>query len=346
MADGDGGLTGGPVTNLPNILPQGQGIMDIIGSLFPGAGGNGATGFGGINPNMIPFLTTALNQYNNSGKYMDLATKYADQMDPFGKQRSYYQDRLRQLTEDPNAYLQNSPDYKAALTQGLGALDSSLSAKGFAGAGHAADEAQRFGSTLAAQFLDKDRQSLMQMAGSQIGPAAAAGLISEGLRGSIDSQNQALANLFGAFTNPKQNPAGGGPGGGGGGGGGPLSTGIQKALDLAKNGGGDIGTFTTLFQAFKQGKIGLDQIPQYWRSYVQAGMNDANFETWLQQQAGQEAAVPGAGTGGADDPFGPSDPTPPGYGDVVVDDGNPAPDFTIPDYEINWDTIGDLGFFD
>jgi hypothetical protein len=170
--------------------------MDFIKSM-----GNGFSNMG-INPNMIPFLASAYNQYNNSGKYMDLATKYADQMNPFGTQRSMYQQQLSDLEKDPNAYLAKSPDYQAALKGGIGALDSSMSAKGFSGSGHAADEAQSFGSQLAAQYLDRDRQSLMQMAGANIGPGAAAALISQGMKGSIDSQNQALASLTAAFTKP------------------------------------------------------------------------------------------------------------------------------------------------
>jgi hypothetical protein len=168
--------------------------------------GSTITGGLGANANMIPFIASAWNDYNNSGKYMDMATKYAGQMDPFGGQRAGYQDQLKSLMSDPMAYLNNSPDYKAALAGGMGALDSSMSAKGFGGSGHAADEAQAYGSQLAAQYLDKDRAALMQMAGANIGPGAAEDLIKTGITGSITAKNNALSNLMAAFTDPTKHP--------------------------------------------------------------------------------------------------------------------------------------------
>lgn len=208
-----GGGGGSPPTSGGG--PSSSGFMDFLMKMVPGMT-DGGYGFGGMNPNMIPLLATALNQYNNSGKYMDLATKYADEMNPFGKERPFYQDKLRALETDPNAYLKSSPDYQAALTQGLAAVDRAAASKGYAGSGTGSVDEMNYASQLAAQYLDRDRKSLMEMAGAGIGPAAAAGLISEGMRGSIDSQNQALANLFGAFTKPDPRTGGGGPGSGSG----------------------------------------------------------------------------------------------------------------------------------
>lgn len=309
------------------------GIMDFVNKIFPGV--NGTAGFGGINPLMIPYLTTALNQYNNSGKYMDLASKYADQMNPFGSQRQFYQDKLKALETDPNAYLASSPDYQAALKQGLGALDSSLSAKGFGGSGHAADEAQTFGSTLAAQFLDKDRQSLMQMAGANIGPAAAAALISEGMRGSIDSQNQALANLFGAFTKPNPNP---GPGTG------PLNQGGFTIPGLDKQ----TSDFVTM--AVKSGMSIGDAIKM-------AGTLKGNFTVNPPSMGGINGTGDGPAGPGGDAPGseGPQfdwdkyQQDPEGYLASLGMGG--SPDGSIWDSGFNapidnWDNIGDLGFFD
>jgi hypothetical protein len=238
------------------------GFMDFIKGMFPG-GQDGGFGFGGMNPNMIPWLATALNQYNNSGKYMDLATKYADKMNPFGDQRDFYKDRLRQLTENPNDYLKNSPDYQAAYEQGLGGVDRSLAMKGYAGSGTGAADVMRFGSQLGAQYLDRDRQSLMKMAGADIGPAAAAALISQGMKGSIDSQNNALGSLTAAFTKPDPrttNPDGTTKT--------KLPDGVQKIISDAIKAGGPAGYAGAL------------------QALIKAGMSPTAAQTMLRQAGG------------------------------------------------------------
>lgn len=277
----DGNTGGGPIGGGGGDTGGGAGMWDWIKKLFPG-GQDGGFGFGGINPNMIPFLATAMNQYNNSGKYMDMATKYADKMNPFGDQRDFYKDRLRRLTEDPNAYLSSSPDYKAALTQGIGALDSSMSAKGFSGAGHAADEAQRYGSTLAAQFLDKDRQSLMKMAGADIGPAAAAALISQGLKGSIDSQNNALGSLAAAFSKPDPRDGGKNPDGSP-----KVPRDVQDIINDAVRRTGAGGTSPAAFASMVQQLVQRGYSPQQAMQFIRDGM-----------AGGDRADYPGQGTGG------------------------------------------------
>ncbi len=223
MSDENGNV----IPNLPDTT--GGGVMDFIKSL-----GVGAQGF---DTSRIPALLTAYNQYNNSGKYMDLATKYSDQMNPFGKERPFYQDRLRSLETNPNAYLDQSPDYQAALRQGVGARERSNAASGYAGSGTGAVDVQRTGADIAANYLDRDRQSLMKMAGADIGPGAAGHLIETGITGSIKSQDDALASLMWGLSNPEKNTINnynnGGPGGGGGG---PLST-AQKIFQGMKQDG-------------------------------------------------------------------------------------------------------------
>lgn len=333
---------GNPTTGAGNPGNSSSGVMDFIGKLFPGI--SGAGGLGGINPNMISLLATALNQYNDSGKYMDLATKYADQMNPFGKERAYYQDRLHQLTDDPNAYLAKSPDYQAALKGGLGALDSSMSAKGFAGSGHAADEAQNFGSQLAAQYLDRDRQSLMQMAGSNIGPAAAAALISQGMKGSIDSQNQALSNLFRAFTAPgSKKPGGGGSDGGGQGSGGPLGSAAAGAIAEALKSGDWKKLFsiskTPVSDAFKYFKsIGYSD-DQAQQAVIRTGL--PQDDAFSRDSGGYAPGEPGYDTGG-------SSPWNGNAGDFTSGDEGSfwQGSFSQPIESIGWDNVSDLGFLD
>ncbi len=239
-----GGGTTPTTANPPNNFNLG----DFLSSLVGGGGNGNLFGIGGDLAQRGLFLGQAYEDWKNAGKYSDLAKgdKFYNQakenqgvLDPFGGQRGYYQDRLRQMYEDPTAYLENSPDFRAARDMGIGALDRSAAAGGNFGVGKGNADLMRFGSQLGAQYLDQERKSLMNLAGAQFGPetygnmlghgmTADANLMTTGIKGEIDQRNNALTNLArGLFPNTKT-------GGGGAGGGGGLTGAAKSVWDSIK----------------------------------------------------------------------------------------------------------------
>ena len=101
---------------------------------------------------------------------------------------------LEKLNSGDFSGFTSSPDYKAAYSQGIGALDSSAASRGalFSG-GHEKDLAQ-FGSGLASQYLGNYRNSLIsQLSGGQ-SAAAGQGSYAGGLASMYSQQGQAAAN--------------------------------------------------------------------------------------------------------------------------------------------------------
>src|SRR5690242_10357228 len=122
MADGDGYFdlrnTGG-MQPIPDMMqrfnPQGQEInadgtpyinpnadsrgggMDWLTGGLGNLWNNFTTGIGNglSNPALIPALGAAYNQWQDSGRWTDMAERYADRLDPFGGQRAGYQSRLQ-----------------------------------------------------------------------------------------------------------------------------------------------------------------------------------------------------------------------------------------------------------
>ena len=65
---------------MPDVSGGGN-PWDLIKSFLPG-GDKGIFGIGEEDMLRYGALASALNQYNNSGKYMDMAGKYAHEMNP------------------------------------------------------------------------------------------------------------------------------------------------------------------------------------------------------------------------------------------------------------------------
>lgn len=142
---------------------------------------------------------TALNQWNNSGKYMDLATKYKDEVNPFDlAQRKYYQGLLQQSYTDPTTFLQD-PGHTATLDKQMNVLQGRLRGTGYMGSGKEGMDLADYQAQSDAQYLQKEREQLAGLAGSNIGPGAAADLIKTGLTGSMQSQSDALGSLMKAL---------------------------------------------------------------------------------------------------------------------------------------------------
>jgi hypothetical protein len=240
-ADGDGGPGDAPVTNLPYTPPtDGGGQTTNPPPSTDGSGGGGSglpqwllnqgRNFTGAlsNPNLIPGLVTATQQFNMAHQYTDFAERYAGQLDPFGKQRPYYQDLLHQSYSDPDFAL-NDPAHQRSIQHGLDAVARSQAAKGYLGSGNMMQSMEDYAHTSDDQWLQNYRQGLQGPSGANIGPEASAAMLIEGLRGRMGAENNAVGNLMVPFTNqnarnqdpnnpnnpnnPAGNPTGGNPNG-------------------------------------------------------------------------------------------------------------------------------------
>lgn len=199
--------TGDVGSQLWRILQAGGSqASSLIRSLLS-SGGSAASGLiqaltsgggqGVVNPAMIAAaLGTAYNHYRDSDRYTDMAERYASQLDPFGAQRPYYQDRLRALTEDPQKFLENDPGYNSLLRLTVDPAMSKMRAKGYGNSGNILSELTKLSGDVANKYLGEEKNRLLQAGGAQFGPGAAAGLLSTGLQGSINSRNAALGDIF------------------------------------------------------------------------------------------------------------------------------------------------------
>lgn len=195
-------------------------VMDAIGQF----GNNLVQGIsnGLSNPMLIPSLTAAYNQYQDSDRYMDYGRQAAGMASPVTTdQRQAQNQRYLDLQNNPNAHLNNSPSYQAALSQGLDAVQRKQLAGGYAGSGNMMTALSDHAGKTAAQFIDQDMQRLRKDAGYDFNPAHAASLFMQGVDSSINSRNAALDALMFPFapqpTTINNNTGGGGQNGGGGG---------------------------------------------------------------------------------------------------------------------------------
>lgn len=134
---------------------------------------------------------------------------------------------LQQLANGDFSGFLNSPDYQAALQQGIGQMDKSAAARGsLFGGGHQRDLSQ-FNQGLASQYLDNYRNSLLNQlqigqnaaaqtgqfganAANRIGNAQAGGLLARG-----DNNAQLASGTLGALNGLFQNYMAQRSGGGG-----------------------------------------------------------------------------------------------------------------------------------
>lgn len=202
-----------------------QGLPKDILNLMPGSDGKSiAAGL------MIPSWLSAYKQWEDSGKYGEVAKEAAKYGDPFGQaNREYYQQQLKKSYEDPAAFL-NDPGHQAKLKSGLDQVSRQDAMKGYLGSGNMAADLSAYTTNLNNQFLDQERARLQPLTGAQFNPAAAGEFLMRGNEQEINSQNAALQALMYPFmmnagenhiNNNTTNGSGGNgqPGGGNGGGG-------------------------------------------------------------------------------------------------------------------------------
>ena len=165
-------ITQGAATALPETLSQLPSTND--GGSVPrptGTGGNNSGG--GIMNGDILGLLASLYGANNTGwidDLRDIAGQTLERADPFGSERPYYQDRLRETYEDPQAVFDR--DYGALDQVFFNELKSQDAARG------RSTDAYKRGVEREAKFQDwmlGNRNQLGGFAGAGIDPSAAAG---------------------------------------------------------------------------------------------------------------------------------------------------------------------------
>jgi len=188
-----------------------QGLPKNILDLMPGS--NGSSIAAGL---MIPSWMSAYKQWEDSGKYSEVAKEAAKYGDPFGQaNREYYQQQLKNSYENPDAFL-NDPGHQAKLKSGLDQVSRQDAMKGYLGSGNMAADLSAYTANLNNQFLDQERARLMGLTGAQFNPAAAGEFLMKGNEQEINSQNAALQALMYPFLmNAGENHINNNNGGGG-----------------------------------------------------------------------------------------------------------------------------------
>jgi hypothetical protein len=291
------------------------------------------------NAAFLPSVGTAIQQWNQAGQYQDLGNRAADRADPFGQYRRGYGDQLQHLYEDPSA-IENTPGYKFALNQSLGATESRLRAMGLTGSSQMQKALVDQASGMAAQTWNQEANRLAQLAGSQFDPARAAAMQMEGGRLKMQAQSNALGSLMYPF----------GPGAGGGGGQNGGSGSPSRSALPTTGGGGPASWFQRAAQSSGPGGI------------IQGGGTAMNlFNKWLTSPDEMtEADIrmlenmgvdTGIDLGGSDYAPAGYDPTGfGGWGDAQYDPtlqgiGYDDPNFSVTNYDdIMGDTGSDYGF--
>lgn len=239
---------------------------------------------------------TALNQWNNSGKYMDLATKYKDEVNPFDlAQRKYYQGLLQQSYTDPTTFLQD-PGHTATLDKQMNVLQGRLRGTGYMGSGKEGMDLADFQAQSDAQYLQKEREQLAGLAGSNIGPQSAADLIKTGITGSMQSQSDALGSLMKALA-PEKGP----------------TTVNNLTGGLTNPGGGDFSKYLTSGATWAKSLASGKEIP--WSELARLGkldLYDPEYQAFLKAQGAAETGVTN-GNGGVDETFPGISPPPGGF---------------------------------
>lgn len=172
-------------------------IRQFIPNFTPPGSTPGTTGEAPTDPMLLAAaLTTAYNHFKDSDRYMNIAEKYTDRLDPFGSQRGMYQNQLAQLMTDPESYVKNDPAYQSMLRLSLNPAESKMRARGYGNSGNILSELTRVAGDVTNKYVGDLRKDLGNFGGAQFGPGAAAGLLQTGMQGSINSRNQALGDIF------------------------------------------------------------------------------------------------------------------------------------------------------
>lgn len=198
-----------PTTTTPNS----SSLMNLLSPLFTSLTDNPNGLSGGM---LAAYLAQAYNHYKDSDRYMTTADKYLGNLDPFGSQRTKYQDSLSSLMTDPEGYLKNDPFYQGQMRLVLGPAGQMLRSKGYGNSGNILTELTKLSGDVTSKYIGDLRKDLGHFAGADITPSAAASLLNTAMTGSINSRNQALGDIGNLLTqlqrgNTTTTPPGGDP---------------------------------------------------------------------------------------------------------------------------------------
>jgi len=156
---------------------------------------------------LLPALATAYQQYNNADQYTKQAEKYAGVLNPYGAYRDAAAQKLAALQADPSS-IQDTPGYKFALQQGLGAVANRDNRSFGVGAGSTNPDMMNYAQGLASKTYNDTINQYSNQAGVGITPASAAGILQTGMQGNIAAQNNAVNAMLSPFG-PGNNTGGG-----------------------------------------------------------------------------------------------------------------------------------------
>lgn len=128
--------------------------------------------------------------------------------DPFGDQRTQYQNQLSALMANPGSFT-SSPAYKFAYDQGLEAVNRSLAAKHLLGSGNRLTALTQYGQGMASQQYNTQAQLLAKLAGvDSSSPSAAAGAVTQARGQDLTAANNAAQLSLEAQKANQQNALG------------------------------------------------------------------------------------------------------------------------------------------
>lgn len=178
---------------VPNIGSGGSGFsLGNIGNNI-GDAGRLVAGVGGIASGLVSGAVIA-------PKVAQAGKDAAAMANPFQGNNQYYIDRMNALQKDPSE-IANTPGYKFALDQGLGAIAGQDVRKFGLGAGSGKVDEMKYASGLASETYDKEMARLMQLSGANWNPSAGASNLMTGALGSASLQQSGINQAMQGFSN-------------------------------------------------------------------------------------------------------------------------------------------------
>lgn len=197
---GAGGALGSMLGTAPLAGIGGSSIWDTLSKVLNlgsnSSGSNPLTQIGQFGGSLLEYL-----QSKGVGK--DLASALAsatERGDPFGSQRPFYQNELKNSYSDPN-YFNNSPVFKGMRDTIINDVGRTMSAQGYSGSPNTlyeiADRLQKTGMNYATQFQGQ----LAQNAGAGISPGTSATIQAQGANTVAQAQKQTNGAMGATLAN-------------------------------------------------------------------------------------------------------------------------------------------------
>jgi hypothetical protein len=178
--NGNGGSVNGPTSGGNGAqLPWQQALMAGLPNLLNAAGG----------------LGSFLQGQSLEDMFKKLSQEAADRTDPFGKERPFYQNMLRQSYTDPN-FFNSNPVFKGMQDEAGRRTQASMASQGFNQSGNMLHEVARTAVDTGHKFAQPFQQQLGINAGANIGPGYAGFLQQQGGQNAAQAQTDGLASLF------------------------------------------------------------------------------------------------------------------------------------------------------